>query len=331
VAGLALSGGVASAQGLSEVLLGHPDPGIAAHYADRAMEVLQLVTQARGSGDTQSRLDALGALGRDHPQAAFQVSLELVVDPDEAVAMGALVFIQRGIVMSDHPMSEAPEDARVAFVMARHMEGRVALRAALSDERASIRLPAAVTLASLSDAESLASIQAGIAAGRFAPDEAVGLLSLADPDLAAPHIWTQVRSATPAHRDLALDYMASVPKVRARVRTELFQAQGEAEPLRVAAALALARHDADFPTYALTVAAAPGVPPGLYATTVGAWLDALDERGATADPATARLLSRDLEAVAKDNKKLLKRDRALSAQLDALYSRLDALQQPEGG
>ncbi len=33
---------------------------------------------------------------------------------------------------------------------------------------------------------------------------------------------------------------------------------------------------------------------------------------------------------AKDNKKLLKKDPELSAQLDALYTRLDALERPQG-
>ena len=326
VAGLALSTGVAAAEGLSEILLGHPDPGIAAHYADHAMEVLQLVTQATGNSDTQSRLDALGALDRAHPQAAYQAAVQLVTDPDDAVAMSALVFVQRGIVMSDHPMSEASQDPRVAWVMARHLQGRVALRAALVDERPHIRGPAAMTLASLSDEESLAAIEAGVVAGRFAPEEALSLLSLAEPAMAAPRIWPLVHSDTLAHRDLALDYLASEPVARARVRAELFQAPDVATPLRVAAALALAEYDPGFSSYALSVAAAPDVPPALYATTVGVWLD----QGVASDAAPARLLSRDLEALAKDNKKLLKKDPELSAQLDALYTRLEALERPQG-
>jgi hypothetical protein len=269
----------------------HPDPFLANYYQTNAAEIEKLravAVDVKRSAD--ERLKALQTLRAKFPDPAVAVAAELVADKSEKIAALAVTLVTGAAAMSNH---RAPDDAHaspaMAYMMRKHELAKDALRKVVADPRATIRKPAASTLASLSDEKALEKIAAGAQAGVYNDAEAVKLYGLARTEASGKYLVKYLDPSKPAAiQAAAVRHLAESPRYRTQVRdTYLYNPKAPMEA-RVSAARVLAKD----PATATPLLANPQAPPELYEAVLDSYLQA---RGAELSPAQIEYLKKAVQ------------------------------------
>ena len=310
---------------LEQSLVDHPDPATAKYYQQNTSKIDALREIVRNDPSSDVRLKNLETLEVDFPDAAFNTATDLISDPVDAVALKVVEFISRSIVMSDHKMSDSDFSPRLNYVMDKHMRGRVALRAVLSDKRKAVRNAAALALAGLSDKEALEIIAREAADGLYSETEAVNLFALANPDIGGAYIEPYLAATSEKTQAAAVSYLGAYPAYQARIRDDIFRNPKKSDMLRAQAARTLKTYDSKFESYALAVTSDPNIAPQLYAETIKGYVDNVQSKGKTIEPETARILAQGMNSFISEHQSTLTANQSLSEELRALEARLQSL------
>lgn len=270
-------------------------------YEDNAAAIEALIERVR-SGSGEAGLQAFDTLATSYPDAALGLATKLVSGDDAQLALAAARLLADSIVMTNHPGMEHMHDAspEVADLMRRIEASKTALRTLLNKPDSALRQTAAGILASLGDVPALDLIKEGAQSGEIPEVEAINYFALARPDVGSPYIEPYLADGAGPAKQSAVSYLGALPQYQAQIRTDVLLNETVGEDVRIAAADVLSKYDASFGTYALAVAANPGVPPGVYLAVVGAYADAgLRDRSLSSE--TAQALSAAIAAYSKQN------------------------------
>lgn len=314
-----------AAVALEPSLTEHPDPSSAQYYIANEANIEALRKDLRRGESSQARLAALQELEDMYPAAAFSSAIDLIADPDEAIALAAIDLISRVIVMSDHRMVEELFDDRLKYTMEQHMRGRNALRPAVEDERERVRMKAALVLAGLSDEAALDRINAGIASGLYSETVAINLFALAKSEVGSAYIEPYLDKGTESAQIAAVAYLGSDPAYQKDVRTRVFQNPERIASVRAQSARTLSRYDSRFHEYALTVTIDPDANPELFAESLKGYIYNLQAQGKPIDPPTANVLTKGVAKYAAQKRNLLVGKPVVAEQLKAIQERLNLL------
>ena len=238
-----------------------PTPGSAKaeFLAANQSAIMSLAAQAR-KGTTDARLAALETLANGYSNASLNLAIELIKDPDTAVATESAQLLadtlgMAGSVTMGAGMRAPGTSARVQF------DAAVAnLRGAVGDARIEVRDVAAGTLAALGDRTALDKIELCVEQGVVPAVEAIGYFGLAPSEFGSPYIEKYLNGGPVEAMVAAVGYLATVPTYQPRIRDLIFGTQQVNKIVLAKAAGVLSRHDRAFPTYALEVIGHPGVP-----------------------------------------------------------------------
>lgn len=267
-----------------------PDPSSVSFYKENAADVDRLVSIVHADGTEEERIAALRDLIDLYPDAAFYAALELVKDPNTAIATMAVDFISASVVMSDHDVHDHDASPAQLYIMSKHEEGKEALRSILLAERAELREKAAQMLASLSDEAALDIINEGVSAGVYSDVEAVNVFAMANSEVGAPLMAAYLDAGSTAAQSSAVVYLGATPEYQELVRNDIFLNPLATASVRTQAAATLSQYDSQFPEYALTVTSDPSVDPSLYAQTIAGYLQSAYGDGNVINPATLKAL-----------------------------------------
>ena len=290
------------AQSVEEVITEHPSKEIVAFYASNLDEVEQLYGIVLESQDGKARLEALSELAVRFPLVAEVASRNIVASEDTQLSMLGIDILQNATVMSDHDHSADPEafSPIVRYTMNAHMLSRDALREVILDDRKELRDAVAPFLASLSDQQALELISSEDNAALYPEAEVARLLTLSGSEHAVSLLQNYISSDDTEAQAASVEYLAAFPEFQPRIRSEVFLDVSKDPSVRSVAAESLSLYDSTFPTYALIVAGEEGVPPNLYSSVIGGYVEAtigLGQLGPDAAGSVALQANNYLESV----------------------------------
>ena len=281
-----------NAQALDSEIESHPDDAVRAYYQENQSEIDNLLAELAPNAVASGRRDAFAKLALDYPAAAEIAARSLVTDSEDALALDAIALLKGALVMSDHhaPASAAELPPRIAHMMKRHAASLDALRAALIDERPTLREAAASFLAGLSDAESLEMIADGAEEGLYSDLEAANLYTLASGDVGLKYLEAYLDKGDVEAQQTAIGYLGAVPAYQDQIRTSYFLNPEASSETRAQAAKTLSAYDASFPEYALIVAGDENVDASVFEATISGYVNTQTSKNRL-DPYSARIVS----------------------------------------
>jgi hypothetical protein len=255
---------VIPAQALENELLSLPDQQRASYYKDNAATVDELRTTVEDTKRAAfERVAAFQKLDVQFKEASLNTALKLINDESDEVSVFAAQTLASSIAMmgaGDHGHAEHTDPLQ-AYWDNKENAAKTALRELAQGPDRPARRIATETLMSLSDPETITIVAEGVKQGNYSDSDAVNLLGLAKPELAANYMLPFLDlGSSPAAQAAASSYLGTNKNYQAVVRKKIFENTQAPPTARVSAAKALGQYDQEYAAYAPSVLNAQGTP-----------------------------------------------------------------------
>lgn len=249
---IVLSHHQASAQGFD---LDDVPPEVRPSYEAHAADIQDLTGKVLdASMQDDARAAALQQLQLRYPYLALPLANTVALKAGNALQATATRILVGSVVMMNHRTRDDHA------MHARFNATMNTLKELIASGSSEARALAAQTGASLGQAEIISEIVNQSEKGVIADPEAVGYLTLADPEIAAPYVNKYLESESVAAQTQAISYLGPLPEYQDKIRDEYLLAEGKPTEVQAAAAKVLARTDSDFQSYATEVVERAGTP-----------------------------------------------------------------------
>jgi hypothetical protein len=252
---------VVPALGLEDELLSLPDQQRASYYKGNAATVDELRATIEDTKRAAfERTAALQKLDVRFKEASLNTSLRLIHDESDEVSAAAARILASSITMmegGDHDHA----DPLQAYWDNKENAAKTALRELAQGPDRPARTIAVQTLMSLSDPATITIVTEGVKQENYSDSDAVNLLGLAKPELAASSMLSFLDpSSSPAAQAAASSYLGTNKDYQSVVRKKIFENTQAPSMARVSAAKVLGQYDKEYAAYAPSVLNAQGTP-----------------------------------------------------------------------